>query len=340
MTVIVDTHTHIYPRIYLDALGRRTDNPRVSEREGDSGLFRIFPGDQGRPITQDYWSIDRKLEFMDEHGIDYSVVSLGNPWLDPFEPAESLELASHLNEELATYSRRTAGRIVGMGCIPNASIDEVVGTLRDIAVREGLFGVAMGTRISGLAFDSPELDAVWAELERLALPVLVHPHYGVGLDEMHGYGHALQLALSFPYETTLALTRLVMSGVLTRFPDLRIIGSHGGGTLPYLAGRVDGCWRPDEVAQARHDVEPSKDFAKLWLDSLVYTPSALTAALDLVGPEKLMFGTDHPFAIANPQKNLEAIHRAARSSAVSEAVMGSNAIGLFGLKVAEAERVR
>lgn len=331
MPQIVDVHTHVYPRTYLDALGGRDEIPCVSDRVGDEGLFKIFPLDAGREITPDYWSLDSKLEYMDAAGISRSVVSLGNPWLDPFEAGESMRLAASLNKELAEYEGTTGGRIVAMGCLPTGSVEDVVATIEIIATTQGLYGVATGTRIAGLLFDDPRLEPVWAAFEECDLAVLVHPHYGVGVEETDGYGHALQLALSFPFETTLALTKLVMSGVLDRHSGLKILGSHGGGTLPYLSGRLDGCWAPDSVAREVRELAPSTGFEKLYLDALVYHPRALRAAIDLVGIEKVMFGTDHPFAIADPAQNVAAIHAAATSHAEADAMLGRNAISLFGL---------
>ncbi|MFI6292602.1 amidohydrolase family protein [Nonomuraea sp. NPDC050790] len=330
MADIVDVHTHLYPPLYLDALGERTENPRVAGRTGDDGLFMIFPGDAGRPVTDAYWSLDTKVAFMDRHGITTSVVSLGNPWLDPFEAGHSTDLARKLNEEFASFEGRTGGRVLGMGCLPNAPVETVTEVIAEIAARPSLYGVVSGTRLAGKVFDDPELEPVWAALETHGVPLLVHPHYGVGVEEMSGYGHSLPLALSFPFETSLALSKLAMCGALARHPGLRIIASHGGGTLPFLAGRLDGCWRPDPAALIRHDAPPSASLAKLYFDALVYNPRALRATADLAGTDKMVFGTDHPFEIADPATNLAAIDQVFPDAADRDRVLGANARTLFG----------
>ncbi len=331
MNQIVDVHTHFYPPAYLDALARRSETPFVQDEEDGSRTFRIFPDDEGRPVTESYWSVDAKVAFMDQHGITHSIVSLGNPWLDPFEGEEAVELARTLNEWFAGLAARTDGRVMGMGCLPSAlGVSEIVSMVREIAATEGLYGVMTGTRLAGLPFDAPELDEVWRVLAETGLPVLVHPHYGVGVEEMGGYGHSLPLAMGFPYETALALTKLSMSGVLARHPDLRIIGSHGGGVLPFLAGRLDGCWTPDEEARKRHDLPPSDGLRNLYLDALVYHPRAIRAVADLVGVDHVMFGTDHPFEIADPQANLAALREALPASDQTQVLSGT-ASTLFAL---------
>lgn len=303
---MIDVHTHIYPRSYLDLLARRESAPRVERRDGQE-LLHVFDGEEGRLLDEGYWSIEAKLAFMERSGIHQSVVSLGNPWLEAFEPAESVEIAKDLNQELAGMAAATGGRMVGMGCLPSGDVEQIASTVVEVSGTDGLYGVVSGTRIGGRAFDDEELGPVWEALAQTGTPLLVHPHFGLGLEAMDGFGHALPLGLGFTFETTTALTRLAMSGVLDQHPDLIVIGSHGGGTLPYLAGRLDGCWAPDEVAKGRRDLPPTSALSRLFLDALVYHPRALRAAADLVSTRQMVFGTDHPFAIADPATNVRAI---------------------------------
>lgn len=303
---VIDVHTHIYPRSYLDLLARRVSAPRLERRDGRE-LLHVFDGEEGRLVDEEYWSIEAKLEFMTRAGIQQSVVSLGNPWLEVFEPAESVKIARDLNQELASMAADTGGRMVGMGCLPSGDVEQIASTVVEVSGTEGLFGVVSGTQLAGLAFDDDELDPVWAALSDTGTPLLVHPHFGLGLSAMDGFGHALPLALGFTFETTTALTKLAMSGALDRHPKLTVIGSHGGGTVPYLAGRLDGCWQPDGVARARRDLPPTSALSRLFLDALVYHPRALRAAADLVSTKQMVFGTDHPFAIADPARNISAI---------------------------------
>jgi aminocarboxymuconate-semialdehyde decarboxylase len=132
-------------------------------------------------------------------------------------------------------------------------------------------------------------------------------------------------------ETTVALARLVMAGVLHRHPALRLVASHGGGTIPYLAGRLDAGWRSDPSLAARAPSPPSAVLGQLYLDAVVYHERALAAAADLVGSDHLAFGTDHPFSIADPQANLAAID-AAFSGSDLERVLGRTAAELYSLR--------
>lgn len=326
---VIDIHSHIYPRTYVDRLASRSALPRVERRDGRE-YFVIFDGEAGRLLDETYWSLDEKLSYMDRSGITQTVVSLGNPWLEPFPASEARELAEELNAELASYETRTDGRVVGMGCLPEGSVDDAVDAVDRIARTDGLRGVVAGTRIAGLAFDDERLDPLWAALERTALPLLVHPHHGLGMPELEGYGHTLPLALGFPFETSVALARLAMGGALDRFAGLVVIGSHGGGTIPFLAARLDGCWTPDDTARARRSTPPSDALARLYFDALVYHPRGLRAIADLAGTNRMLFGTDHPFAIADPAANISSVE-ATFDDSVSAEILCRNAERLFDL---------
>ena len=331
---LVDIHSHSYPRWYIEMLKERSEIPRVTG-SGDDERFVIFPEEDqptsgGRGMTDDYWSIETKLAFMDRHGIDVTVLSLGNPWMEPFAAEVSLAATRRLNDEFATLGERTDGRIRGMGVLPAGGIDDAVTVIDEIAAERRLRGIVTGTHICGYSFDDASLDPVWAALERTRLPLLVHPHHGSAMDELGGFGHALPVALGFPIETTVALTRLLFAGVMHRYPELRLVGSHGGGTLPYLVGRLDAGWRSDASLKDRMPTPPSDVVARLFLDAVLYHPRALHAAEDLVGVEHLAFGTDHPFSIADPAANVEAI-RDAFDDAGATALFSRSATDLYDL---------
>ena len=311
-------HSHFYPRWYIDLLRSRTELPRVTE-DAEGEKFVIFPEEEqseegGRLISEEYWSLEAKLAYMNKFGIDQTVLSLGNPWLDPFEGPEGLETARFFNEDFAKLRAQTNGRILGMGAIPGHDIDDIVTVIREIAETENLFGLITGSRIGGLTFDDTRLDPVWAALDQTGTPVLIHPHHGSGMEELEGFGHAMPVAVGFPLETTIALARLIFGGVLHRYPGVRLVGSHGGGTLPFLAGRLDAGWQSDPRLVESAPTPPSAVMHKLFLDAVLYHPRALIAAADLVGINHLMFGTDHPFSIADPAANIAAIREAFTST--------------------------
>jgi aminocarboxymuconate-semialdehyde decarboxylase len=154
---------------------------------------------------------------MDKHGIDVSIVSTANPWLDFLTAREAPSLARELNDDLEAYCATgpslppelsSMHRFYGFGLLPllpSVPTSEIKAIIEQIGSLPHLKGVIMGTRGIGKGLDDPELEPVWAAIAEKGLVIFLHPHYGVP-DELFGdaeNGHVLPLALGFPFETAI-----------------------------------------------------------------------------------------------------------------------------------------
>jgi aminocarboxymuconate-semialdehyde decarboxylase len=205
--MLVDVHTHIYLRRFVDLLKSRTDLPRI--RSGRLFILDVDKTSNGRPIGSEYWDIHEKIAFMDKHRIDISVVSPANPWLDFLSPIPAYTLAKQLNDDLEHYCRSspTLGRFFGFGLlplVPGISINNLIEVIHDISISPHLKGVIIGTRGIGNGLDDDRLDPLWEAIQSSSLVVFIHPHYGVDSNAWgeKDNGHVLPLALGFPFETT------------------------------------------------------------------------------------------------------------------------------------------
>jgi aminocarboxymuconate-semialdehyde decarboxylase len=304
---VVDVHSHVYPESYLAGMSA-------------AGHALAVPAS--------FSDLDGKLAFMDRRGIDRALISVGNPWLEPLG-AGGVDLAAALNRELAALATSSGGRLLGFGVLPHGSIETTAATAAAVAAEPGLYGLVSGTRICGLALDDRRLDPVWQALASTGLPLLVHPYHGLGGDGEAAPGSLRALALGFPLETTLALGRLVLAGVLHRFPGLRLVGAHCGGALPVLAGRLQAFWEVRATTEA--DVaDPSRSLPRLAYDAVGYSPAAVRAAIELAGVEHVFFGTDHPFPVSASMANAAALE-AALSGDELAACYGGAAEAFFAL---------
>ncbi|KAJ7721163.1 amidohydrolase 2 [Mycena maculata] len=375
---LVDIHTHVYLPRYCSLLRSRNTVPRIltSSHDGkpdDRLLILDHEPSGGRPVGPQYWDRDEKIKFMDRHGIDLSVVSSANPWLDFLPASEAKTLASQLNEDLEQYCSESPQlspslkRLYGFGLlplVPEISIAALLETVEQIYKLSYLKGIIMGTRGIGKGLDDEALDPVWAALEKTGLVVFLHPHYGV--DEKawgdKDNGHVLPLALGFPFETTIATTRLILAGVLDRFPSLRILLAHSGGALPQLSSRLASCIDHDPVVASRLSHDARWYLGKLYFDAVAYGPEELGFVSDVIarsarfgsgspatldktvdrtlGSKRMLFGTDHPFfpPLQSTEKwksvveNLQAIDAVSGwGQAEKEGVRGDNALSLFNL---------
>ena len=207
----IDVHTHVYLPRYMSYLRQRTQVPRIfSDHDTLKERLVILPGEDtgstrsGRPVGPEYYDPQVKLDFMKRHGIDVSILSLANPWLDFVVPKESEQLARDLNKDLQEWCS-SYPEFFGFGVLPTLSIQGCVQELTHVASLPKLKGVIMGTHGLGKGLDDPELEPLFATAERLGLVIFLHPHYGIPR-ELYGdldNGHVLPLALGFPFETTL-----------------------------------------------------------------------------------------------------------------------------------------
>lgn len=359
---IVDIHTHIYTPSYLSLLRSRTTVPYLLDLPDKDAPPRliILPSDddasiplasRGRPIDTSYSSVQEKLQFMDTHGISTSVVSLANPWLDFLPAGEGLKWAKTINNELEDIcSQDRENRLYAFATLPlSASSRDIVAEIYRLESLPHIKGTIFSTTAMGAGLDDPALDPVWAALEETQTLIFLHPHYGLP-SEVYGprntdYGHVLPLALGFPLETTIAFTRMWLSGVFDRFPGLRILIAHAGGTVPFLAGRIESCvqhersFEPHEEGGRRgQERDLSMVFREnVWLDAVVYSEKSVKAAIELVGKEKVMFGTDHPFFPpleegAEKWTSVETNLTAVAGTEAIDMVMGGNAVQLLGLE--------
>ncbi|ODM18044.1 hypothetical protein SI65_06832 [Aspergillus cristatus] len=325
MPFIVDIHTHVYPQSYLDMLRARKTVPYIHDLPTPDAPPRLIilssdddpsiPLDQrGRPVDSSYSDVNVKLEFMRRHGINVSVISLANPWLDFVEPDQARTWAERINDDLdatcANVNKESNERLFAFGALPLSapSADIVVGEVERLKTLPHLRGVIMGTSGLGNGLDDGKLDPIWDALQNTDTMLFLHPHYGLpdeafgGPDTINRYGHVLPLALGFPLETTIAVTRMLLAGVFDRFPRLKILLAHSGGTLPFLAGRIESCIRHERRFVANDGDLPGPQRSvwdvlntNIYLDAVVYGTAGLKAAVAAGGKDRLLFGTDHPF---------------------------------------------
>ncbi|KAK7060461.1 hypothetical protein VNI00_001226 [Paramarasmius palmivorus] len=378
--LLVDIHTHTYLPRYAEYLRSRTSVPRIVSLDGSKEeRLVILPNEvTGRPVGPQYWDRDEKLKFMDKHGIDVSVVSTANPWLDFLSPSDAHTMALDLNEDLEKYcstgpnvsgSNSDIKRLYGFGLlplVPEITTESLLEAVEQISQSPHLKGLIMGTKGVGKGLDDEALDPVWAAIEKAELVVFLHPHYGVDGTAWgdKDNGHVLPLALGFPFETTTAATRLILSGVFDRFPRLRLLLAHSGGALPQLSSRLASCIDHDPVVAKRLKHDARYYLGKLYLDAVAYGPEELGfvsdvlaranryetgstitgAAIRSAGSNRMLFGTDHPFfpPLSSTEKwrsvveNLEAIDSVQGwSQEDKEAVKGGNAVSLFKLGIKE-----
>ncbi|KAI1367205.1 uracil-5-carboxylate decarboxylase [Xylaria arbuscula] len=371
---VVDIHTHMYPPTYVELLESRKTIPLIRRFAGAKDpRYIILPAEAealdkitssesgtlpanlpGRPITTHYSSLAQKLHFMDTHGIDISVISLANPWLDFVASEIAGETAKSVNSAFSEMCSTAPGRLYFFATLPlTAPPETLLAAIGHIKGLKYCRGVILGTTGLGKGLDDAALVPVFRALATNKLTIFLHPHYGLpsevwGPRATEEYGHVLPLALGFPMETTIAVARMYLAGVFDAVPDLRMLLAHSGGTLPFLAGRIESCIvhdghlvREGKVKSTRRTIwQVLKE--QVYLDAVIYSDVGLKAAIDASGVDRLMFGTDHPFfpPLNSDEQgewesmtwNRDSVSKAlGADSEAAKAVMGGNAVEVLKL---------
>ncbi|OAQ97867.1 hypothetical protein LLEC1_07650 [Akanthomyces lecanii] len=367
---VVDIHTHMYPPSYISMLEKRStiplvrkfpqaDEPRLillsSELESlDAALKDPTAKLPGRPLSTHFASLTQKIDFMDTNGINVSVISLANPWFDFLDPSEAAGIADSVNKEFSDMCAEHVGRLFFFAALPlSAPVDTIKASIDHVGKLKYCRGIILGTSGLGKGLDDPNLLPVFKAIVDANLLVFLHPHYGLP-NEVYGprseeYGHVLPLALGFPMETTIAVARMYMAGVFDQVRNLQMLLAHSGGTLPFLAGRIESCIVHDGYL-VKSGKAP-KDRRTIWtvlkeqiyLDAVIYSEVGLQAAIASSGADRLMFGTDHPFFppieedVQGPwdssRLNAQAVSKAVEEGfSDAAAIMGLNAVRVLNLK--------
>src|SRR6516165_7915620 len=294
MTVI-DVHTHNFTRGWLDLLRRHGGLYHLKMRP--DGRAEIFRGDTPVAVRQPgHFDYDLRIRVMDESGIDLSIVSLTCPNVYWGGEDVSCRAARDSNDTMRDAQTAYPDRIRWFASLPweypQAAIEEL-----KRACHNGAVGVMVLANIAGRSLNDPFFAPIWAEIDARALPVLVHPTDPPGTDLMDMGKYDLSWSVGFMFDTTLAITRMIFDGFFDRYPNMKIIASHGGGTLPYLVGRFE---KGDEVeipSRRQMKRKPTEYLRHIYYDCITYNLGALQYLISVVGAERVMFGTDWPHQV-------------------------------------------
>jgi aminocarboxymuconate-semialdehyde decarboxylase len=324
---VIDVHTHMFTRRWLELLREHGDPYGVQMRpDGKEEVYRadtpvVFP----QPGHFDY---EERIRAMDAAGIDVSIVSLTCPNVYWGGEEVSCEAARESNGSMSEAQRAHGDRIRWLASLPweypGRALDEL-----SRSCDEGAVGVMVIANVAGRSLTDSELEPIWSEIDRRALPVLIHPGEPPGTDLMDMRRYDLSWLVGFMFDTTLAITRMIFDGFLDRYPNLKLIAAHGGGTLPYLVGRME---KGDEVElpeRRRMTASPTDYLRRIWYDCITYDLGALRYLISVVGPDRVLFGTDWPHQVHDVVGSLA--HTAALPPVQRDGIRGENAQRLFRL---------
>lgn len=277
--MLIDCHAHIVPE----------------------QTMRRFP-DAAHPryVTAESRVLTRMLAEHDRVGVTHAVVS-DSFYMESSHNAlpawSSGDRAALFNDGMADLVSRHAGRFFGLGCLDPFGGELAVRELERLWRDLGLVGILINPVKGAEYLDAPSAQPVLEAAQALDVPIFLHPSRDLPAPE-HSRDFALHVGLARPHQTATCIARMIYSGTFDRYPTLRLFLAHGGGTLPYLAGRLDGTWvgyRPDRWDGP--DIlsrPPSSYLERLSCDTNLWSGSALRLAIETFGADHVLFGNDYP----------------------------------------------
>lgn len=272
-------------------------------------------------------------------GVRFQFSRSGNSDLTPFfsltcpnvffgDVGVSMQAAQLVNDDMAAAQVAYPDRIRWLASVPWEYPEEAVKELHR-AHGQGAVGVMVLANINGRSLTEEAFAPVWDAIDRLALPVLVHPTAPPGAGQMDLIKYNMTGSVGFLFDTSLAVGRMIYDGFFERYRKLKIIASHGGGALPYIIGRMDRCF--DMVAERRTKIShlPSEYLRQVYFDAVVYRQDALQLAVDVVGSSNVLYGSDYPHGIGDMRGCLARVDSLAGDHV--KAVRGANAQRIFRL---------
>ena len=296
----IDVFPHILPRRYFDRM-LRVAPPGMALQKRMSGI----------PVLVD---VEERLRIMDRYEGYVQVLTLANPPLEVVGgPSETPELARLANDGMAELVAARPERFPGFVASlpmnnPDAALREIDRALDDLHAT----GVQIYTNVAGRPLDLPEYQPIFDRMAQRDLPIWLHPARPAEVADYAGETRSkydMWWAFSWPYETSVAMGRLVFSGIFDRHPSLKIITHHMGAMIPFCAGRVGGGLDqlgsrsddPEDVAALRRLRRRPLDYFKMFYgDTALFGAwHAMESGLAFFGADHVLFGTDMPF---DPEK--------------------------------------
>jgi aminocarboxymuconate-semialdehyde decarboxylase len=255
--------------------------------------------------------------------IHANLVQQGTSWADP---QTDLELCKKCNDQAADWVARHPKRFVGSIVLPLQDVKRSIGELERGVEALKLRVANISSSYNGVYLGDPVYHPYWEAVNALGVTVWIHPE---GVKDPWFQNYSLWNSLGQSIEETKCMTSLIYEGVLTRYPELKIVIAHGGGYFPHYLGRLDRNTvnRPDTVRNTGGKT-PSAFLRSFYYDTCVYDPKVFQVLLERVGADRLVMGSDYPVGERDPVKWI-------RDTGVTGTdlrnIVGGNAARMLGL---------
>jgi aminocarboxymuconate-semialdehyde decarboxylase len=326
----IDFHTHHYPLAYLDEI-ERSPSPACSVTRDPSGRRLVNYAGDFNVVADGHIDLEARLAEMERTGVDKGVLTLTTPGVHVEDRMRGIHLAQVVNDAYAEIQRQYAGKFVCLATLPLQDPEASAVELERAVTKLGLKGAMLFANVNGKPIHHREYWPIYETAERLDVPLMIHPTSPPGVEAFQEY--RTTALVGFLLDTTLCITLLMFEGVLEKYPRIRFVLSHLGGTIPYIAERIDRGYEAYPEVRVNIEERPSFYFKRnCYYDTVAFEPRALQFALEFAGPEHVLLGSDYPHQIGDMEKAVKVIENLPISEEIREKVIGANAVKLLKIR--------
>jgi aminocarboxymuconate-semialdehyde decarboxylase len=321
---IIDIHTHLMSEEWIEFLHKHGGD-RFQLRNVGSRRVIYADGQDFVPLFPTMFDLRHRIEKMDANDIEMAILSLTAPGVVWGNEEISRRSSAIANDHLASVQDGMPARFRWLASLPMHHPAIALEELRRCRAN-GASGVIMFANVDGKPLTDPVFAPIWEEIEKFGMPVMLHPTLPAGTKEMHLNHYHLIAMVGFMFDSTLALARMIFDGFFDRYTKLKFIVPHSGGTLPFIAHRLDHGYSSIPECRTKIQRPPSSYFSQIYFDDANSTAKTVRLCADLTGEAHILHGSDYPFLdLGESLKWADDLPPARRS-----AILGGNAAQLFG----------
>jgi aminocarboxymuconate-semialdehyde decarboxylase len=326
----IDIHAHILPEETMRQLQKTTPSLglRLTKIDEGSAVLEIA-GVTQKPFPREAWDLEWRLRDMDRSGVDIQLLSnTPQTFLYDQEAALGAACAGLQNDQIAALVKAYPERFRGLATLPMQAPDLAARELRRAMGSLGLMGFHLASNIQGRNLDDPDLTPVWEAAQESGAFVLVHPFKIAAGDRLKSY--YLKNLIGNPLDTTIAGASLIFGGVIERYPAIHFCFSHGGGFLPYQAGRFVHGWNVRPEPKQFLERGPAESLGRIYYDTILHSDRTLQFLIDSAGADRVMLGSDYPFDMGY-YEGVRQIRSLPIPEREQELILGETARSLLGM---------
>jgi aminocarboxymuconate-semialdehyde decarboxylase len=328
---LIDIHSHFLPRTWPDLAARFGGANWPWMKHTGEGIAMLMVGDREfRPVTSACWDAQVRLEAMDRDGVEVQIMC-ATPLLFSYDrpAAQALECARIFNDAAREICATAPRRLKSLCQVPLQHTELACRELSR-AMADGHLGVHIGNHVGTREFNDEGIITFLQHCAAEGAAVFVHPWDMMAPERMSKY--MLPWLVAMPAETQLSILWLILSGAFERLPrSLKLCFAHGGGSFPYLVGRVDNAWRNRDIVREDCPHLPSSYVDRFHVDAAVFSDDALGLLVNSMGEDRVMLGSDYPYPLGEQRVGSLIRSHPTLPATVREKLLHTNAARFFGL---------